>query len=312
VQDILTEVRYAEGLDTSGAFVPWPVDSTWEKFSSSRQGIGAGEERIATLVGAQGPEGSNSAGIDVIDPETGEKWEVKEPGERNEIRSAATGTLASHELKSEVESVVNVLKRIEALADEGKLDTLPSASEEVPRKKGQRQKPPISTGWAPIIKSIRAFNAEFAPGVKGGNIPAKMIMSERGLKNILMSLREYISTLQSSGEKTINMNGRDVVVPPSIYAKVAELLGLEDAGVNSVDILTSLCESVAFTSPIAWLRDVWYDGCKPSEVFKDVDGVILVNKRGYRVITRDKLDDVFTFTRLTASRPCFSVVGWDR
>lgn len=242
-------------------------------FKSSRSGVGNGEDLLVEMVGGQLM--GFSASWDVTDA-SGKRWEVKELSS-GLVRLGTSGRSVSGGIMSAIEQVVNqLLAAYMSYGDELSMLLLPC--------------------------DIQAFIDDDVPFLLRGEVPPQRF--ERLMTVIRCVSRHAHSTRRFHH---VALDGMHHKVDSVTYARIVELIGADDVIIDIKSGILSKLQHPSFMSPDV-MAGLWA-AVDPIDVFPDVDGVIIVNSRGFRPIFRDQLRDQLRFNRISQMVPKFAYIG---
>lgn len=282
------------------------MDVPWDH--ATKVGVGPGEERLAVMW--DGVTCGARRSYDVFVPRDQTRWEVKYPSANGEVRLEQKGIAVLRPSLEVLRGVVDRLQRIlrssdrrlflEWWFDEECLRSIESFVDTVDRF-GRTQAEHVlrgefSTGRAiKLWCLLRMINAQLGEG------------ASRRFESIRDDRRQIAVTVSAVSLFTDVFSALDVAaslrVDPTEAFEADELMKLQHALVGD-DRDGSLSE--AFERPHVFASR-WQASLKPSDVFDDVDGVVLVRPDSYRVIPRDRVDDVFRFCRVSKGKPYVKV-----
>lgn len=272
----------------------WPndvLDIPFRSDTDQAQKIGPGERRIAKIVNGRVAGGSVS--YDIIDA-NGNKWEVKAPNDKLEIKTGVEGRAALTPVREEIERVCNVIEN-------AFLSTTANIIVDVLGKDA--------------VHDVAKFVKEDIPRIRAGEISRSRINMMVKIMTLISDLvQEIDASTDSSGEKyvAIGDDGPDIELRVDLptYIKVSKALDIDndDINISVVDVLKSEFNSPEFHNPDAWFKKVWVSTIRASQVFGHVDGLFLVSPEGYRLIKKDDIDNVIKFDNVTRGIPAFKVI----
>lgn len=266
---------------------PWPEDSLSIPYSG-RVGVGPGEDRLAHVLDGEVQGGSVS--YDIVDGE-GKKWEVKEPTPDGGIRPGTEGKAAIADARQQLErasrKLIQGLGTVSAEIDIGSM--LSRESQEL----------------------IRNFIANDIPMIKKGEISKGRM--ER-FYNILKVINHIIVDEQDEiNQKQVELGDEDHSVKRDVdlrtYVRLGQFLNLskDDLRVEDAEVFAAAFNYDAFLDPDDFIRRVWREAAKASDVFGHTDGVILVHPDGFRVIPKEDLDAALQFYNITQGTSKFKI-----
>lgn len=267
------------------------------KYASKETGIGSGEYWVAFLFGCQ----IQGQGISYDLQFDNEKWEVKEYDEKSRvIRLGGNGTDA---LIATSQMIINIFNEINDFVE--------------------------------MYYSLEIY--DFYPNEKTwlGNFisSAKTFLTERYTKIILKGeignaeLHE-LQYLVLGINKAINMifeehvpfvkrrNQFDNVDDNLLYGQILNLTAQINPQIYNLNdnekmlILASVIKEPVLTGLMSFedFLHFWVNNVKPTKAFGDIDGIFLVNRRGFMMVPRVNMDEIFSYYRLsTGHRPNFKV-----
>lgn len=262
----------------------WTAASKKFAYISGKAGVGPGEEKLAAELGGKIIGGSVS--YDIVLP-SGKKLEVKVLGKDGSIRPGTEGIAAA------AKSTSQILKICEELAS---IDTVVLKS--------------VAKDSYPA--QLDSFIDEDIPLIKKGEMTMpRMIGSEKkfGLLQAIRFIHALLKTLSDDDEHTVSLDDKDVNVDDVQFARVADVIGIEDVDLNVSALSRELAKakSKAFSNPEWYVDSVWARAAIPSEAFPDADALAIVSPDGYRLIPKSKFDSALEFTRISQGRARFKV-----
>lgn len=272
----------AESNDSvANGWKPWSPRALSTPFDETKSGIGRGESRVAVELSGVVVGGTYHS-HDVVDSNGG-LWEVKEPhrSRNGEVRVSGSRRGSLSTPLAELGAIVRCLR--EVAYDVSVSRVFDDSS----------------------LFALRDFVDDDAePFVKGE-------VSRRRMSRLADALRVVRDAMRwnersSQGNKIVELAKVRHSVDVSTYLQVAAALGLnaEDLDVSDLDVARSKLSSKAFVDPDAYVRAFW-QSVLPSIVFDGLEGVVLVDIDGYRVLRRADLDEELKFWRVSAGCPFF-------
>lgn len=272
---------------------PWPDFVLDVSYNPTIKGTGPGEDRLAVIF--DGEVQGGSVPYDIVDSE-GKRWEVKELKSTSDtVRPGVEGRAA---ISDEVFKIKSAWREINKVCD---LITKHNLKIE-------------DFFGAELGSKIK----EFMSGDDVKRIYSGEITQERmeKLYNIIKGVAEiYKSGEEKEKNKYVELGDKSsdkskrVDVSNQTLASIGKKLGLdrEDMGITDDEVVSSQISNEAFIDPEKWLVDVWDPAAWPSEVFGDVEGVIVVNPTHYRIIDNSNLNDELEFKSISGGVPKFGL-----
>lgn len=280
--------------------MPWPdsvVDVPFEP-KHMGMGVGAGEERLAKMFGCQVMGGL--VAYDLIDKE-GKTWEVKEPSSpTGELRTGVDGRAAVQDVFDEIKRTVKRIDDVFVNATARTFKVMQAAE---------------SIMHPDDFKKARDFCAEEAPMIMKGELSHTR---SKKLAEIIDTIGKYTLNSETSEQRLVAQvdikHGPDKLswtVGPETYAEILMMFD-DDASKQALkklprEVVKNAFKFAAFHSSGQSVIDAWFKSVRASDVFGHTDGVILVLSEGYRIVLKENLNDVFTFSRITKGIPHFKV-----
>lgn len=273
----------AVALNTAGAVKPWTKASSKFSYIPNKPGVGPGEEKLAAELGGKIMGGSVS--YDVLLP-GGKKLEVKELDKEGALRTGTEGAAAA------AQALSVILKICDELSD---IDT-------VVLKK--------ATGSA-YPSELDDFIVEDVPLIKKGEMTTTRALGSDKKFGMLQALKFINAVLKTSSndEHTVSLDDKDVNVDDVQFARVADVVGIEDDSLNVSALSKEIAKakSKAFKDPEWFVDAVWARAAIPSVAFPEADALAIVSPDGYKLIPKSKLDSALVFTRISQGKPRFKL-----
>lgn len=301
VRSVLMEKKQSDQNESSG-WLPWSARILKIPFrSSEKTGSGPGEDRLAAEWGGQTMGQSTSYDVVV----NGQKWEVKAPV-NNEVRIEKEGVKAIQPaLKALNKTILHIKKLFGMTAD-------PDFNSQLIRIFSEQQ-----------LENFQEFITTDGPEFARGEIS---VSRAQRLHQVLLSITESMKNYHSYQKKNSKTMGSRYVslgvaateqkrhdVDINTIVRVAKLLKMSpsqimsELNVSLEDVVSAMLVGKAFKDPDAFMEQNWINAVRPSEIFGEVEGVVLVSETGYRVIRRSNLDDVLYFKRVSKGQPFLAV-----
>ena len=305
---------------TEISWTPWSKKAASLPFKSKKKGIGNGEDRLAVEFG--GAVQGQNVSYDIVDAE-GRRWEVKEPGATKELRIEQEGTLKVLGVLQTIRTITNRLVKLFDPKQTG------NAYYVEPFFIDKEQSSSKVSGRA-NLDYIRSFLAENAVNMLRGEITYNRLMAFKDVLNrvsLVLDREEYYKRGnfkaeyafydKSSNEYVGNMKITPIAatrMAANLQLKVVLQSGQKEMDLDDRDWVHNMffkglpkTSSLAFTDPERFIQKIWHNAIRPSELFGDVDGVVLVSDAGYRVLPRNILDKELFFKRISRSKPMLGV-----
>ena len=304
---------------TEISWTPWSKKARTLPFKSTKKGIGNGEARLAAEL--RGTVQGQNVSYDVVDAE-GRRWEVKEPGATKELRIEQEGTLKVLGVLQTIRTITNRLVKLFSSKQTGSAYYIEPFFNEKERSDSK-------IAGSANLDYIRSFLSENAVNMLRGEITYNRLMAFKDVLNRISSVlnrEEYYrrgnrkaeyAFYDKANEYVGNMKMTPIAaaeMAAKLQLKVALQSGQKEMDLDDSDWVHNLffkglskTSSLAFVDPERFIQKIWHDAIRPSELFGDVDGVVLVNDAGYRVLTRDILDKELYFKRISRSKPMLGV-----
>lgn len=285
VEEVVEEPTRALEFDTSGAFVQWPIETQGIPYGKTHQ-YGPGEARLAYIMGIKGPEGPTKT-FDLLDA-AGMKWEVKHPNNSGKIRLGGESIAAAADAKDEIQHAAAQISRAWAMI-KGNPDILARLDE----------------GFQKQLEEFVDGPKNHMQNIKKGNITANRVLLIKDIAEQFFYLQEMLS----KKTWTVYLGGREHRVDTKKMSKIIDVLGLEggDVKMGDEDKLLSVLQSPVFDDPDGWYKKNWSDIYPPSVAFSKVNGLILVNKDGYKTLLPEMIPKFIFFNEISAMRVIYSV-----
>lgn len=260
-------------------------------------GTGPGEEWLAHIFGGKVQGGGVS--FDVVTPD-GRAWEVKQllsPSET--IRPGTEGLKAYTGPRKRLESIMRQLKNFVTVAKKPMFDTV---FDEEDKKKINFVSVFVEDDYEMIVD-------------KGEFSDDRRIRLRSALKTVSEFKKRHSSSRDGdtvSVDTRVSLNDKEVKVDKPTFIDVAKRVEratgnkevLKDFQV--IELLTSTLKDAAFDSPTEFFNE-WYNAIDLTKVFAQVDGIFIVNPRGYMMIPRSMLKNALKFNKVTQGRPRFAL-----
>jgi hypothetical protein len=268
------------------------------KTGDEESGVGPGEEWLAYTFGAQMQGGSVS--FDLVTKD-GRTWEVKALDKPSDtIRPGTEGLRAFEKPRRRLNSIMTQLKNFITIA----------------RKPGFLGPTDVTPEQKKVIDYVTVFvedNYDMIVG-KGEIGNAKFIMLRGVLKaiNQFKAMAPTDATSTSPTDTRIGLNDKEVRVDKQTFIDVAKKVekatGEKDvlSDLGKYDILVSTLKDDAFNRAGVFF-DEWFDSVDLNKVFEQVNGVFVVNPRGFMMIPSTMFKRALMFDRVSQGKPKFSL-----
>ena len=263
-------------------------------------GTGPGERWLSYIFGGGVAGGSVSYDVSLPD---GTKCEVKELGSASSLVRPGTHGMAAYEkARDRLTEVMGQMKVFsgaidEAMSDEGFSEMLSPVEQKI------------------INFTKRFIESEYEMMVSKGEISSDRLATFRKVLLALKSLKEY-HTKTGTINPTVTLNKKKVNVSQPAFIDIAKTVKKD---VPSSDVLSDFetwevvlgaLKDVAFTDPTKFL-DEWSTLVDPEVVFKDTDGLFIVNEtKGFYWIPKAQIKDVLSFEVVSQGKPKFRFLNF--
>lgn len=259
-------------------------------------GTGPGEEWLAYLFGGQVQGGGVS--YDVVTPD-GNAWEVKQLLTKSEtIRPGTEGLKAFEGARERLVTIIKQLKDFVRTA----------------RKLKLQQRLDITSQKR--LSYIESFvDEQYEMIVDKGEISKERFVDLRSTLITVQNLKQNIDPIPDKPQKkktTVGLNNKKIPVDKATFIDVAKRVekstGRDDIlnNIEELDIALATLTDDAFSNPKKFFND-WFNSIKIDAVFSQVDGVIIVNPKGFLIIPRDQLQSSMKFEKVTQGKPRFAL-----
>jgi len=264
------------------------------RFRSSESGIGAGERWLGFLLGAQvqGP----TITFDLAVPgEAGfDSWEVKEYDEK--IRVVRLGSCGTDTVAAMADDVSDIIRQIKNIVTA--YDTLNIRSVYGPE-----------TWLGRFVISLNDYIDErYKKIVIRGELGNSELRELQYVANGVAKMFRLIHENHAVSIDTVKVREQRINLTPSQYARMLYLVHSEEPMALSHDermFAFGSCVEHALLKGEMTFDDYlheWLSTLKPSDAFGNVKGVFLVNKKGFMLVPNDRLNDVFSYYRMSQGR----------
>ncbi|MHA2021275.1 MAG: hypothetical protein ACW96N_06140 [Candidatus Thorarchaeota archaeon] len=238
----------------------------------------------------EGEVQGGSVSYDIVDGD-GKRWEVKEPGADGSIRPGNEGRAAIADAKQQLERASRKLVQgLSIVSSEIDINAMLSQESQ---------------------DLIRNFIASDISMIKKGEISKGRI--ER-MYNILKVINNIIVDEQDEiNQKKVELGDEDHSVKRDVdlrtYVRLGQFLKLskDDLRVEDAEVFAAAFNYDAFLDPDDFIRRVWREAAKASDVFGHTAGVILVHPDGFRIVAKEDLDTVFQFNNISQGTSKFKI-----
>lgn len=289
---------------------PWPAVVKQSKLSygsaasggsAGGVGLGPGEEWLAHIFGAE-VQGA-SVPFDIVTPD-GRSWEIKALEQPSAtIRPCAEGRKAFASPRKRLNQIMMQLKNFSVIA----------------RRSGFFSPKDLSQNDKVVINFVTTFiQDEFEMIVEKGEISKERFITLRGVLNAVSKLRaEHGQKDESSKDlkidTRISLNDKEVTVDKPTFIDIAKRVEKATgdktimSGFEKFDILLSTLKDSAFDNPTQFINE-WFDSIDVGYVFQHVDGLFIVNMRGFVMIPSSMMKKLIKFEKVSQGIPKFSLV----
>lgn len=262
---------------------PWTAASKKFAYLPTKAGVGPGEEKLAAELGGKIMGGSVSYDIVLSN---GKKLEVKELDKDGSLRTGTEG------INAIAPAMSTIYKICDELTDLDLVVLRSAAGSEYP-------------------EALDAFITDEIPLIKKGEMTSARGIGGNGKFGLLQAIEFVNMLLRSNADEdhTVSLDDKDIDVDGVQFAKVADVVGLDDDMINVSTLTKELAKakSKAFKDPDWFVDAVWARAAIPSASFPDADILAIVSDSGFKLIPKSKLDSALTFTRVSQCRPRFRV-----
>ena len=275
--------RLLREAEETTSWLPWSDEARKvpKRFDSSKPGVGPYEERLAVQLGGT-PQGQKTS-YDLVDSQ-GMKWEVKEPGSKMDIRIPRGGKKAVAMLQRNFVEVAWTF--IDLFAED----------EATPAH--------MKMGSKKAIEHLFS-HTELARLKKFAEAESYMIIEGE-------ISRKRVAEMQSCLEIISKTVGQKISTSDDVVRRVCDLLRIDpelvynEIGKKFPGTGAMYFSGRAFRDPKGFVEDNW-NSVKPSKMFGEVDGVVLVSEEGYRIIDRSRMDEELFFKGISQNMPHLGV-----
>lgn len=286
----------------------WPVQvrktklqygskSAGEDGGQADSGVGPGEDWLAYVFGGQVQGGGVS--YDIVMPD-GSAWEVKQLLSKAEtIRPGTEGRKAFEGAKRRLNGVMQQIKNFVTVADRVKL------------------RDGLSPDQVKKLDFVQSFIEDDYEMIVGkGEISKERFIDLRSVLFTIKKLREDMNgpdvpdDPKNPTRTTVSLNDKVVNVSKPTFIDVAKKIekdtGREDimSDFEEFEIALATLKDSAFSDPRAFLNE-WFNSIKIDNVFSQVDGVFIVNPRGFMIVPKSQLRSAMKFEKVTQMQPRF-------
>lgn len=254
------------------------------------RGTGPGEEWLAYVLGGQLQGGGVSYDLVLHD---GSTWEVKQLLRQSDtIRPGVEGRKAFERARTWLLRIMNQLRAFTKAAKVAKLrDHL--NEDDVKR-----------------LDFIESFVTDEFEMIGKGEISKERFVDLRSTLNTVNKLRREMGVSDRPASMTVGLNDKEVSVDKPTFIDVAKRVEKATkrddilSDIEEVDIVLSTLKDPAFDDPKAFF-DEWFKSVKATNVFSQVDGLIIVNPQGFMVVPQDQLGSALRFDKVSQGFPKF-------
>lgn len=259
-------------------------------------GTGPGEEWLAYIFGGQVQGGGVS--YDVVTPDS-RAWEVKQILSSSEtIRPGTEGLKAYAKPAQRMNSILKQIKNFGIVGSKPMYDDV------------------LTSNDRNILNFAKAFvEDEYEMIVSKGEFSNERKIRLMGVLKALKQFKENHSKRDETApepDTRVALNDKEAKVDKPTFVdiakKVEKATGDNDiiSDFESIDILLSTLKDSAFDNPTEFLNE-WYVSVDIRQVFSQVDGVFIVNPRGYLMVPKSMFKKAFRFDKVTQGKPRFSI-----
>lgn len=259
----------------------WSPDNTVSYEHLPRRGAGKGEAKLIAESCFGGEIQGGTVSYDILDSQ-GRKWEVKELDKSREVR---LGVESTEEVIHFWTEAVMCCRQIEKFTE----------------MSGAFSSCDVNN-FDPFEHHVENFVSEGSRKILRGEMAKGTILG--GTRQTPVGLKQIVDYL---GSHIISATKRYAEVGhPSLLVPYEAVIGFlleqgEDPSVlnpDPLEVARSVLRHPFFKDP-GILSRAWAEASKPSVVFGQVDGVIMVNETGFFVVPRERLDSYFKFERIS-------------
>lgn len=293
---------------TALQWYPWPkvvaksgkqYGAAGTKTGEEMSGTGPGEEWLAYVFGGQAQGGGVS--FDIVTPD-GRTWEVKAlETSTTTVRPGTEGRKAFEKPRKRLERIMAQMRLFVAAV---KKSNLGESLSDVDNK---------------IISYVSAFiDDDFEMIVGKGEISEERFVAFRSALKALNKFKEFHhnknTDMKTAVDTRVSLNDKEKKVDKPTFIDIAKKVekSTGDSGVLSdfeeFDLLISTLKDSAFDDPKEFFNE-WFSSVNIHKIFSQVDGVFIVNRRGFTVVPQSYLDKAFRFTKVSQMQPRFSFVA---
>lgn len=261
-------------------------------------GTGPGEEWLGYIFGGKVQGGGVS--FDVVTPD-GRCWEVKQLLSSSEtIRPGTEGLKAYTGPRKRLENIMRQLKNFSTTA---RRPTYDSVFTEEDKKK---------------VNFVSVFvEDDYEMIVDKGEFSDDRRVRLRGVLKMISEFKKNYAASRDgdvvSVDTRVSLNDKEVKVDKPTFIDIAKKV--EKATGNKevlkdfevIELLLTTLKDPAFDNPTEFFNE-WYNAIDLSKVFSQVDGIFIVNPRGYMMIPTSMLKKALKFNKVTQGRPRFSLM----
>lgn len=291
---------------STGGWVKWPpgikkfasADFGKQKKSEDGEtergeimGVGPGERWLGALFGGRVAGGNTS--YDIIMPD-GSRAEVKEiESATSLVRPGIEGINAFEQARGRLNNIMNQLK---AFATAFKTSGLQESASDHEKQ---------------IVEYIDEFlRSEYESIVGKGEISRDRFKDIRRVLKAVAVLKENHRT-DVNVKPQVTLNDKTVSVKRPTFIDIARKVDKDVPGtgvldnIEKWDVVLNNLKDVAFDNYTQFFNE-WFNSVKVSQVFKQADGVFVVNeKMGFQWVPKDQLEKAFRFEVVSQARPKF-------
>ena len=262
--------------------------------------MGPGEEWLAFILGAE-VQGA-SVPFDIVTPD-GKTWEIKALEQTSAtIRPCAEGRKAFANPRKRLNQIVMQLKNFSVIA----------------RRPGFFEPKELDQNDKTVINLVSTFiQDEFEMIVEKGEISKERFIKFRGVLNAVSKLRSEHGQKDESSkdlkiDTRISLNDKEVTVDKPTFIDIAKRVEKATgdktimSGFEKFEILLSTLKDPAFDNVTQFINE-WFDSIDVGYVFQHVDGLFVVNTRGFVMIPSSMMKKLIKFEKVSQGIPRFSL-----
>lgn len=268
--------------------------SSKEKSGDEQAGTGPGEERLAKIFGGKVQGGGVS--FDVVTPDE-RRWEVKALETASTlIRPGTEGRAAFEKPRKQLQRIMIQIRNFSIITKKLGPDVADNQDD------------------VAILKYISDFiDDEFEMFAKGEISPERF----KGLRAVLKALsflkKKWMSGEKPSDELTVGLADKKIPVDQPTFIDVAKRVQKSSPGVDVLsnfeekEVACAALKDPAFENPTGFFND-WFETVDINRVFEQVDGVFIVNSKGFNMVPKPLFQKAFKFSQVSQLVPRFRFV----